>query len=198
MTDQHKAAMALGRTEEGRAVRDYLEALRSNKPKRGRKRTADSISKRLDGDRRRADEADRARRAAAGAGAPRPAGRARNDERRRSTISARGRRSSRSPRVQRAPGHLVRHVARRRRRGRVLKRAGIGRTGLTLDPAVGSIASSASNTPPTLRERAVEIERVVERRCVERRLDVGIALEQRPEVDAARPMPAWHCVCTIR
>jgi uncharacterized protein YdcH (DUF465 family) len=28
-------------------VRDYLEALRSNKPKRGRKRTADSINKRL-------------------------------------------------------------------------------------------------------------------------------------------------------
>ena len=46
MTDAHKAALAVGRVE-GRAVRDYLEALRANKPKRGRKRTADSITKRL-------------------------------------------------------------------------------------------------------------------------------------------------------
>ena len=42
MTDEHKAALAKGRSE-GRAVRDYLEALRANKPKRGRKRTPDSI-----------------------------------------------------------------------------------------------------------------------------------------------------------
>jgi hypothetical protein len=47
LTDQHKAALAQGRME-GRAVRAYLEALRGNKPKRGRKRTADSVNKRLD------------------------------------------------------------------------------------------------------------------------------------------------------
>ncbi len=46
MTDEHKAALAIGRAE-GRAVRDYLDALRANKPKRGRKRTAESISARL-------------------------------------------------------------------------------------------------------------------------------------------------------
>jgi hypothetical protein len=46
MTDSHKAALERGRNE-GRVVRDYLEALRSNKPKRGRKRTPDSINKRL-------------------------------------------------------------------------------------------------------------------------------------------------------
>ncbi len=46
LSDSHKAAMAAGRTE-GRAVRDYLDALRSNKPKRGRKRTPDSIRARL-------------------------------------------------------------------------------------------------------------------------------------------------------
>ena len=46
MTDDHKAALARGRTE-GRAVRDYLESLRANKPKRGRRRTAESINKRL-------------------------------------------------------------------------------------------------------------------------------------------------------
>ena len=47
MTDQHKAALSQGR-QEGRAVRDYLDSLRTNKPKRGRKRTSDSIRKRLD------------------------------------------------------------------------------------------------------------------------------------------------------
>ena len=46
MTDEHKAALAEGRTQ-GRAVRAYLEALDANRPKRGRKRTPDSIKKRL-------------------------------------------------------------------------------------------------------------------------------------------------------
>src|SRR5215212_7548473 len=46
VTDEHKAAMAQGRTE-SRAVSAYLEALESHKPKRGRKRTPDSINKRL-------------------------------------------------------------------------------------------------------------------------------------------------------
>ena len=46
MTDEHKAALARGRAE-GKAVRDYLEALRKNKPKRGRKRTPESIRRRL-------------------------------------------------------------------------------------------------------------------------------------------------------
>lgn len=47
MTDEHKAALAQGRAE-GRAVKAYLEALAANKPKRGRKRTPDSIAKRLE------------------------------------------------------------------------------------------------------------------------------------------------------
>ena len=47
MSDEHKAALAEGR-DQGRAVRQYLEALESNKPKRGRKRTPDSITKRLE------------------------------------------------------------------------------------------------------------------------------------------------------
>ncbi len=47
MTDEHKAALERGRAE-GRIVRDYLEVLRTSKPKRGRKRTPDSIRKRLD------------------------------------------------------------------------------------------------------------------------------------------------------
>ncbi len=46
MTDEHKAALAKGRAE-GRIVRDYLEGLRATKPKRGRKRTPETISKRL-------------------------------------------------------------------------------------------------------------------------------------------------------
>ena len=47
MTDEHKAALAKGRME-GRIVRDYLEGLRATKPKRGRKRTPETIRKRLD------------------------------------------------------------------------------------------------------------------------------------------------------
>ena len=46
MTDSHKQALAKGR-EEGRAVRYYLEALEAHRPKRGRKRTAETIQKRL-------------------------------------------------------------------------------------------------------------------------------------------------------
>ncbi len=46
MSPEHKAALAEGR-DEGRKVRYYLEALNANKPKRGRKRTADSMRKRL-------------------------------------------------------------------------------------------------------------------------------------------------------
>lgn len=46
MTDEHKAALAQGRSE-GRIVKEYLEALRSKRPKRGRKRTPASIDRRL-------------------------------------------------------------------------------------------------------------------------------------------------------
>ena len=46
MSDAHKAALAEGR-ELGRAVRQYLEALDSTKPQRGRRRTPDSVRKRL-------------------------------------------------------------------------------------------------------------------------------------------------------
>jgi hypothetical protein len=46
MTDEHKAALAEGRNS-ARAVGSYLEALDANKPKRGRKRTSESVTKRL-------------------------------------------------------------------------------------------------------------------------------------------------------
>ena len=46
VTDEHKAAMAQGRTE-SRAVAAYLEALEAHRPRRGRKRTPESIDKRL-------------------------------------------------------------------------------------------------------------------------------------------------------
>lgn len=46
MTDAHKAALAKGRSE-GRVVREYLEGLRATKPRRGRKRTPETIEKRL-------------------------------------------------------------------------------------------------------------------------------------------------------
>ena len=47
MSNAHKEALALGR-EQGRAVRRYLEALELHKPKRGRKRTPESIQRQLD------------------------------------------------------------------------------------------------------------------------------------------------------
>jgi hypothetical protein len=46
MSDEHKAALAEGRNQ-GRAVRNYLEALDQNRPKRGRKRTAESVQRDL-------------------------------------------------------------------------------------------------------------------------------------------------------
>jgi hypothetical protein len=46
MSAEHKAALAAGRTQ-GRAVRDYLNALEAIKPKRGRPRTPDSVQKQL-------------------------------------------------------------------------------------------------------------------------------------------------------
>jgi hypothetical protein len=46
MSDEHKAALAEGR-EQGRVVRRYLEGLESHRPKRGRRRTTESITKRL-------------------------------------------------------------------------------------------------------------------------------------------------------
>lgn len=47
VTEEHKAAMAAGRAE-SRAVRAYLEAIEQNRPRRGRKRTPESIQQRLD------------------------------------------------------------------------------------------------------------------------------------------------------
>ena len=46
MSDSHKEALAEGRNH-ARVVGRYLEALEANKPRRGRKRTADSVKKRL-------------------------------------------------------------------------------------------------------------------------------------------------------
>lgn len=42
----HKKALANGRNE-GRIIREYLEIVEATKPKRGRKRTPESIAKRL-------------------------------------------------------------------------------------------------------------------------------------------------------
>jgi hypothetical protein len=46
MSDSHKAALAVGR-DQGRQVRRYIEALEATKPRRGRKRTAETVAKRL-------------------------------------------------------------------------------------------------------------------------------------------------------
>ncbi len=57
MSSEHKAALAKGRAE-GKAVRDYLEGLRATKPKRGRKRTAETVSARLEAIEQELTEAD--------------------------------------------------------------------------------------------------------------------------------------------
>jgi hypothetical protein len=44
LSPQHKAAMAAGRTEAA-DVRAYLDALETNKPRRGRQRTAATIER---------------------------------------------------------------------------------------------------------------------------------------------------------
>lgn len=46
MSEAHKQALARGR-EEGRVVRRYLEAVEQQRPRRGRRRTPDSIRRRL-------------------------------------------------------------------------------------------------------------------------------------------------------
>jgi hypothetical protein len=46
VTDEHKAAMEEGR-KQSRAIAAYLEAIENHRPKRGRKRTPESIDRRL-------------------------------------------------------------------------------------------------------------------------------------------------------
>jgi hypothetical protein len=46
MSDSHKRALANGRTE-GRIIRDYLDIVEATKPRRGRRRTPESITRRL-------------------------------------------------------------------------------------------------------------------------------------------------------
>jgi hypothetical protein len=57
MSVEHKAALAKGR-EEGRAVRRYLVALEEQRPRRGRKRTPESVKRRLDTVERQIEGAD--------------------------------------------------------------------------------------------------------------------------------------------
>jgi hypothetical protein len=47
MSQEHKEALAAGR-EQSRAVKRYLEALEAHKPRRGRKRTKESVQKQLE------------------------------------------------------------------------------------------------------------------------------------------------------
>ncbi len=46
MSQAHKDALAVGR-EQGRTIRRYLEGLEANRPKRGRKRTPESVKRQL-------------------------------------------------------------------------------------------------------------------------------------------------------
>ena len=57
MTEEHKAALARGR-DEGRAVRRYLEAVERQRPRRGRPRTVESVTRRLATVNTKIDDAD--------------------------------------------------------------------------------------------------------------------------------------------
>jgi hypothetical protein len=57
MSEEHKVALAAGRAQ-GKAVRDYLEALEGSKPKRGRPRTADGVRQQLEAIPRQLEAAD--------------------------------------------------------------------------------------------------------------------------------------------
>lgn len=46
MSDSHKERLAVGR-EQSRVIRDYLTSLAAHQPRRGRRRTTDSIEKRI-------------------------------------------------------------------------------------------------------------------------------------------------------
>lgn len=46
MSSAHKKALANGR-HEGRAIREYLEVIEATRPRRGRRRTPESIARRL-------------------------------------------------------------------------------------------------------------------------------------------------------
>lgn len=46
MSNAHKKALANGRNE-GRAIREYLEVVEATRPRRGRRRTPESIARRL-------------------------------------------------------------------------------------------------------------------------------------------------------
>jgi len=47
MSDTHKAALAEGRAQ-GAAVRAFVEGLEANRPKRGRKRTSETVKRQLE------------------------------------------------------------------------------------------------------------------------------------------------------
>jgi hypothetical protein len=46
MSEAHKKALAVGR-EQGRIIRNYLDALETTRPRRGRKRTVESVQRQL-------------------------------------------------------------------------------------------------------------------------------------------------------
>jgi len=57
MSSEHKEALALGR-EQSRVIKRYLEALEQSRPRRGRRRTAETVQKQLAGIEAKLAEAD--------------------------------------------------------------------------------------------------------------------------------------------
>ena len=162
MTDEHKAALAMGRNE-GNAVRNYLEALRSNKPKRGRRRTRESIAARLsaiDAELETADPMNELRlrqerrdlqAEMASLGAKVDISALENGLRRRRQV------------VQRPPGHFLRHVARDRRRCRGVEASRHRPLRLTLRRSPGELQLvQCVEHRSTVAQRTLQIECLVE------------------------------------
>ena len=173
MTDRAQGRPGTG-TCGGPAVRDYLDALRANKPKRGRKRTPDSIKKRLaaiDDQLKTADALNELSSSRSDATSP-----AELDSMGTAVdVGRRGRLRQGRRQLQRAPGDLVhRRGARSACRPPVLKRAGISRGGLT-----GSARARRARRRPDRGGAAIARGRTPRRARAGIERHVGIGLEQR-------------------
>ena len=184
MSDEHKAALAQGRAE-GRAVRDYLDALRANKPKRGRKRTPDSIKKRIAAIDEQLKSAD-------------PLTELRLIQERRDLASELETMSSRSTSRSVEDAFVKVAASYSKRQGisyAAWREVGVPAGRCSSAPGIsrGRLSSrrASARHPVEVAQRSLEVERLVERRLVERHL--GIGFEQACGNRCLSPTPSSRC-----
>ena len=127
MTDEHKAALAEGRRAGQGGARPTSRRSSSTKPKRGRKRTPESIRKQLDKIDAELDDADPVKKLQLIQDRIDLEAELEAIENKPDLTALEADFVAAAAGLQRAQGHLLRRLARARRRGRVLKRAGISR-----------------------------------------------------------------------